>query len=239
MMNDLANQNEQYFNYLKNLTEQNNPVFSNLTNLKIQKNYLFYTENDSTKMCYLNNIYLGSLDTSLFKFSPNEIIYILNNISLMVNDPGTLDKKIKYMYKLLDLNELLNEHIKYIENYLIDIHYRKKIHEKFMYAGDKNEIDKLDMPIHNCFDTSLETYGNPASERVRFLEEDYYKSQLNNDSSNQKEKEYVRMLKSSHNVVAIESPYENIAGFMSATFIISLVSILGIVVTIVLYAIQS
>lgn len=230
-MENIANKNESSFNQLKQR-------YPNLANFNFKNNYIAYTEASTSAICFLGNVSLDSLESSLFSLTPNEIFYILNNICLMINNPNEIDKKVKYTGILLGFATLENEHITYIYNYLNDYHNRQNMHEKYSYPGDTSEIQKIEIPVHKSYDESLELYNNPGAIYIRKYEEQYYENKLATGESSSKEKAYVRTLKSNHNTVEIEPAYTSIAGFMSATFIISLVLILGIVLAVILFAIK-
>ncbi len=222
--------NEEYFNYIKT-------KFINLANFTLKQNYLILTINDKTELCPLTNINLKSLDQTLFNNSPQEIIYIIKNIFNMINKPEELDKKIIYMQKLLEMPVIAHEQSTYINNYMLDFYTRKNIMEKFTYSGDKFEINKMMQPIHICYDETNVLYHNPGATMIRQIEEDYSNKALEN--GNEQMKAYVRELKSKHNVVATEPPLNNVAGFMNATFIFSIVSTLGITIAAILYFLAS
>lgn len=230
-MENTSIKNEQHFNFLK----QN---FPNLENINFKNNYLIYTENNVSTICFLGAIDLASIENSLFSLSPKEFMYILTNISLMVNNPQDLNKKIRYVDILLDFPSLEKEHITYIYNYINDFYLRKNMHNKFAYDGDLFEIEKMAMPIHKCYDDKLESFHNPGATYIRNLEEEYHNNALQGNNSNQVEKAFVRELKSSHRISVEEPQYINIAGFMNASLIISVVSSIGLVLAVILYAIN-
>lgn len=228
------NNNEQYLYILK---EQ----FINLKNFTYSNNYLIYSKEQNLDQCFLGKLDLKTLDNSLFLLTSQEIMYILKNISNMINSPGELDKKILYAETILGLDCMEKKHAEYIYNYLNDFYLRKNMHNKFSYDGDKAEIDKLAAPIHKSYDNNIEIYHNPGSEYIRTLEAEYYDNLLETENGDSSEKEYVRQLKSAHNVVDIKEGTltSQVNGFMSATFIISIVAIIGIVISVILVALNN
>lgn len=238
-MNYTAEKNTIFFNSLKNKISSNTLIFPNLTNFKIINNSIIYTENNTSVLIHLGNVELWLLDESLFKLQPNEIFYVINNIAKIMNKPEELDKKIEYMKRLLILSYIEKEHETYIYNYLNDFYTRKNMSSKFKHEKLDGEIDKMIVPICMCYDDNLPIYNNPAAAKTRELEKQYYTEALSNGSSS--ENAYVRQRKSKNNVVSFPSDtsYERldrIAGFMSATFIISIIAIIGLILAIVLLA---
>lgn len=226
-----VNRNEQYFNEIKN-------DYTNLNNFIITKNFFVYSENNNHKFCSLENLSLESIDKSLFNLEPKEIFYVIKNISNSINQPTALTKRINYTTNLITALIINNEEQEYLKAYLQDIYSRKNIQNKFRYYGDLEELIDLEKPINIVFDQQSISYDYPASTYLRELITKYHEEQLENSNGSQKEKDYVRTLKSKHSIIQVEQDYANIAGFMNTTLIISIVSMLGIIIAIILFAIK-
>lgn len=230
--------NNIFFNKLKQ--ENTNNVFSypNLENLTIQKNYIILKK-DPPLIVYLGNLELTYIDKSLFTLEEEEIIYILSNISNMINNPDYLQKKITYVDKVLELDKITEEHKSYIYSYLNDYHKRIHMQKKFRYNNDEEELREMIKPICKCYDDSEFGYSkNPAAVYLKDLEKQFAEQSLNN---NENTKAKIKVRQNGHNTVSFEDENTLIhtaTGFISATFIISIIGIIGIVLAIILYAIN-
>ncbi|MFI3261003.1 MAG: hypothetical protein R3Y13_04765 [bacterium] len=221
--------NELYFKNVKELNISGMVVYPNLENFSIVDNIFTHT---SGKKCNLGNTNLQYIDDSLYTLDEGDIFLIMYYISLMNNDPLYLDRKISQLNTLLSLDTLNNECYNFISSYLDDLHTRKRLDSKFSYAGASDEIDKLSEPVFSSYDeTNKILFNKPAATYVRTLESKYCEGLFN------KSKSFVRVHKSNNSVLN-EDEYNNIAGFTSATLIITITCTIGIVIAIILYAIN-
>lgn len=228
---DISVINAVYIEKLKGLTNKGCVTYPSLVSMNIDDNHFCYGSGSIN----LGLLRLDMVDERLFMLSADEIFFTINCFANSKNRHEYIDKYVSILDNILNKDYLNEEDINYIYNYVDDYYKRYLIISRFDNKYMVNEVNKMAVPLNKCYDSihNGDIYYKPGTEYVRSLTTRYNEDALKHGPTN--DKGYVKV-RNMHKDIRNTSKIDSVAGFMSASLIISLVVSIAIVISIILYA---